>query len=414
MNGERSALPAGSAGPLGLATLALIAAVALAITSPTAGHAAATGLGLVLLVVSGIALRFGRRVTGPRAYPQVYVAVALAATVLTLLVRGAVSGWAEGWSAAVAVTLAVAPAGLLTAVELPLGRAVRVGEPAGITLVHTAALAPVSVLALDGTGTLVDGKVVSSVDPVEEGHLRNLRWFAGALGHAADTPIGHAVAALAGRGNVTEAAAVDDEISGSVDRHPVRLSLTTGAAGALALGGPWDVVAVEVDGRSLGTLTIADALRPDAVAAIGELSAAGVATVLVAAPEDARAGAIADQAGCPLAISPPPGAAVVTASADAPGLAGFPGSALLGPESRHLRLAEASIGYAARAVALCRAVNSATRRGIRLAVAVPAVGALLAAAGVLVPWAAAAVALVTAVVVGAAGWRGVPAVQRVL
>ena len=132
-------------------------------------------------------------------------------------------------------------------------------------------------------------------------------------------------------GNVTEAVSLEDEISGSVDRHPVRLSLTTGVAGALALGGPWDVVAVEVDGRSLGTLTIADALRPDAVTAVAALSTAGVTTVLLAPTEDARAAAIAEQAGCPLVLTAPPGAAVLTmilSSAYIPEIPGVPESYL--------------------------------------------------------------------------------------
>lgn len=399
-----------TSGPLPLVAFSivtLIAAGLLAVASPSVGHAVAAGLGVVLVVLGAVAMRLGGPVRGRRALPRWYVAAALAVTLLTLLARGLLSGWASGCSAAVAVGLALAPAALVTAVELPLWRALRRGLAAGITLLDTAALAPATALALDGTGTLVSGKVVSSVDPVEESHLRNLRWFAGALAHAADTPIGHAVAALAGRGNVTEAIALDDEISGSVDRHPVRLSLTSGAAGALALGGPWDVVAVEVDGRSLGSLTIADALRPDALGAIAGLRAAGTETVLVAPAEDARAAAIADQAGCALMGAAPPDATVVTASTDLLSIAGYPDAMLIGPQSPQLRLTEAAIGYAATALALCRAVVATIRRAVSLALALPAACAVLAAVGVLAPWAAATAALGSAAIVAAICWAGV-------
>lgn len=199
-------------------------------------------------------------------------------------------------------------------------------------------------------------------------------------------PIGHAVAALAGRGNVTEAVALEDEISGSVDRHPVRLSLTSRADGALAMGGPWDVVSVEVDGRSLGTLAIADALRPDATNALAALAAAGTATVLVAPVEDARAAAIAAEAGCPLKAAAPSGAAVLSASAAGALSLGIPGALRLGPQSEQLGLAEASIGQAATALALCRMTATATRRSVGMSLAASALGACLAAVGLLPPW----------------------------
>ena len=393
----------------GLSLAALVGTGILAALRPSLGHTIAAILGAVLLLVSLLAIRLGGPVRGRRPFPRWYAAAAVAAVVVTLLVRGALSQWSAGLTAAVAVALALAPAALLTAVELPLWRAVRAGEASGVTLLHTRALAPVTQMALDGIATLVRGKVVSSVDPVEESHLRNLRWFAGALAHAADTPIGHAVAALAGRGNVTEAIALDDEISGSVDRHPVRLSLTTSAAGALALGGPWDVVSVEVDGRALGTLTISDALRPHAAADVTRLAVAGVSTMLVAPAEDARAAAIAIEAGCPLTDTAPPGAALLTPHpADALDTAD-PGVLRLGPHSEHLRLTEASIGQAVAALDLCRSVVAATRRGVAVALVLSAAGAVLAAVGLLAPWAAAAISLAAAFGVGATAWSVAPA-----
>jgi len=394
---ERSAALTGPA----LSLAALIGAGVLAIIRPSVGHTIAAALGAVLLVVSVLMVRLGRRVSGRRALPRWYAAAAVAAVLVTLLVRGAVSGWTAGWTAAAAVGLALAPTALLAAVEVPLWRALRIGEAAGVTVIDTHALRPVTRLALDGIATLVDGKVVSGVNPVEESHLRNLRWFAGALAHAADTPIGHAVAALAGRGNVTEAVALDDEISGSVDRHPVRLSLTAGAAGALALGGPWDVVSVEVDGRALGTLTISDALRLHATDDITRLSSAGIATTLVAPAEDARATAIAEGAGCPLSgTAPSDTAAVLTSHPEGALDVAGPDALRIGPHSQHLRLAEASIGHATAALELCRAVVAATRRGVLLALILAAAGTVLAAIGLLAPWAAATFSLAAAIAVG--------------
>ena len=387
-----------------LSFAALIAASILAILRPSAGHTVAAALGGALLLTSLLAVSLGRPVSGRRAFPWWYAAAAVAAVVVTLLVRGEISDRNAGWTAAVAVALALAPAALLTAVEVPLWRALRIGRAAGVTLLDTRALRPVTAVALDGITTLVHGKVVSSVNPVEESHLRNLRWFAGALAHAADTPIGHAVAALAGRGNVTEAVALDDEISGSVDRHPVRLALTSDAAGALALGGPWDVVSVEVDGRALGTLTISDAPRPHAAADVTLLAATGVTTTLVAPVEDARAAAIASEVGCTLASAAPPESVIVTPHAEGALDIGAPGVLRLGPHSEHLHLTEATIGQTTIALELCRTVVAATRRGVAVTLALSAADAVLAAVGLLAPWAAAAVALASTLVATSAAW----------
>lgn len=392
---------------IALTVIGLLAVGALAIVKPSNGNIAAAGIAVALFTINVLIVSASRHVQGPRMFPRWYGVAVVSAILVVLAAREVINGWSDGFPGASAVALVAVPVALMAAVEVPLLRARQLHGVTGATLLHTGALAPFSTLALDGTDTLVKGKVVSSVDPVDEDHLRNLRWFAGALAHAADTPLAHAVAALSGRGNVTGAVALDDEISGSVDRHPVRLSLTSDAAGALAMSGPWDVVSVEVDGRPLGTLTIADAVRPAAADRIARLSGNGIATVLVAAPEDTRAGAIASQVGCLIVNAPPPGSAVVT-SADESALSIAPPQALrLGPQSEQLRLAEASIDGAADAVFLCTAVVAATRRGTTLALGITTVGALLASVGILAPWAAGTVALASVAAVSATAWFGV-------
>jgi Cu+-exporting ATPase len=377
-----------------LPAAAVVLTAALAVGSPSMGHLLAVVFAAALLVLSFVVLRGSREVRGARRVPRPYAGIAAAAILLTFVVRGGISGWAAGSSATVAVALAAAPGALLVAAEAPLRRALHAGRAVGVTLLDTAALAPVEMLALNGTGPLIDGKVVSAVDPVEESHLRNLRWFAGALAHAVDTPIARAVAHLAGRGNVSNVVTSPEETRGSVDRHPVRLSLASSSTT------PWDVIQVQVDSRVLGTVTVADALREDAAASVAALRAQGVTTVVVAPAEDPRASEIAAAAGCALVPAAPEGSALVADDAIAGGL-------LLGPASQELRLAQACVGQAAHALTLTRSVSASTARATRVALGWHGATVVLAAVGLLVPWAAGVAALAGCVVAGTIAWRGV-------
>lgn len=145
-------------------------------------------------------------------------------------------------------------------------------------------------VVLDPVGTVTAGELsVVSVDPLDPTHDRNLRWFAGALQHTADDPVAKAIARLAVRGIVTD---VQHEpgigTTGRVDRHPVRV----GNPDWIGVDAPDDgwgrTVAVEVDGRAMGHITVADTVRPQAGSATATLTESGM-RVLVVAPSEAKA-----------------------------------------------------------------------------------------------------------------------------
>lgn len=423
------ALP-GSLGRLTPVLAALVVTLALAIATHTLGALVALGLAVLLLAVSVMTLSAGRGVTGMRAAPRWYPLAALVVAAVVLIVRESVSGWSTGFRTADAVLLAAAPGALLMATELPLWLAVRRGRAGGVTLRDTAALpaaAATRVLALDGISTVVDGKVVDHVEPVEQSHERNLRWFAGAVAHASDTPWGKAVAKLSVRGNLTDVHADRDGISGYVDRHPVRLGslawlggAAPAAASAPASSAPAsaptvgsasstaavssttgvladDVLGVEVDGRSLGTITIADKLRESVAGDVAALTAAGVRPVLVEA-DGPRTAAIAALAGTELVAAASVGGPDCAVVSDEP--AGFAGVGLrLGPAEDHVRLDHADLGAGARALQLCRMADHAVHRGVVLALGWHAVCVVLVVVGVLDPWMAATAALAGAALV---------------
>ncbi len=145
-----------------------------------------------------------------------------------------------------------------------------------------AAAAKVDTVVLDRWGTVTTGKLkVTTVDPLEPDHVRNLRWFAGALEHEAEGRLARAIARIAPRGKVTGFEQVPGRgVRGSVDRHPVRVGRPdwVGMAERNDLG---VVVGVELDGRPLGYLVVGDELRKDARASIDRLAALGVTPVLV-------------------------------------------------------------------------------------------------------------------------------------
>ncbi|MFE6509904.1 HAD family hydrolase [Nocardioides sp. NPDC057767] len=142
--------------------------------------------------------------------------------------------------------------------------------------------ARVDTVVLDRCGTVTTGRLtVTTVEPLDPDHLRNLRWFAGALEHEAEGPLARAVARLSPRGKVTDFGAVPGSgVQGSVDRHPVRVGRPSWV-GMADRDDRGTVLGVELDGRPLGYLVVGDEPRSDAASSVSRLAAAGVSAVLV-------------------------------------------------------------------------------------------------------------------------------------
>ena len=399
----------------GLLTLAAaFAAYAVAVVAAARGLSpvvfVTSGLASLLAVLMGVLSGAVAGVAGPRPWPRGVVPTVVALPALVVLAHGLLDGWGySSWLAGVAMLLAAAPGALAVAVLGPLALGDRRAGAAGVRLAHTSAVAAserVTAIVLDGLETVVKGKHVASIDPIEESHLRNLKWFAGALQHASDDAVGRAIARLAGRGNVANVERHPGlGISGSVDRHPVRVGTPTWI-GLTAVEGPGVTMAVEVDGRPLGTVTVLDTIRPTAPAAVGLLSADGVEPILLTGAAAATAVDVAASAGVATVVSRSEadvpalvtrhgnGVAVLSPSYADTGVAAL----VLGPASPQLIVAECAVDRAATAVRVCRSVAQATRQATRLALGWQAVAVLLAAVGVLAPWGAALVALAGSVV----------------
>lgn len=127
---------------------------------------------------------------------------------------------------------------------------------------HLEALTELRTVEFHKFRTIVTGEfVVISVDPFVKEDEQDLRWFAGALEHHAAHPIGRAISRLAARGNVSDVLELPQGIAGSVDRHPVRVGKPHWLGHLSCMAGP-RTVAVEVDARTMGTITVADELAP--------------------------------------------------------------------------------------------------------------------------------------------------------
>lgn len=164
-----------------------------------------------------------------------------------------------------------------------------------------AVLRRVDTVVLDAKGTITTGELrVVAVEPLDPEHDRNLRWFAGALQHVADDPVAQAIARLSTRGQVTDVQVIDGAgITGSVDRHPVRVGRPEwiGLEDAPTDRGLGRTVGVEVDGRALGRITVADTVRPQAPDAVVTLRGEGLELVMATDEDSGEARNISGQAG---------------------------------------------------------------------------------------------------------------------
>ena len=403
----------------------LISTVALA-TYVGAALDAANGVESVRFLTTGLAAclalqtvglsRAAAAIPGPQWWPRWWVAalagVVVAATVLWLLREGASE---TTYDVVLAVALGAIPTAFGVAVLAPMVLGTARAARHGVVIRHTSALeraAEVRSLVLDGLDTLVAGKHVTEVVPVEESHRRNLRWFAGALAHADDDPVSNAISRLSVRGNVTSVTrSLEWGLTGNVDRHPVRLTLPE-AIGLSAVDPdlvPGETVGVEVDLRPLGVIRVEDSVRPGAAHAVSTLRQAGIEQVLITSATMPTAAMVMGETGiehrvdrhglatdldvtvalgmCP---DPTPAHAAVLSPRRLPMADYF----YLGPRSDVVGLDDASIEQAALAIRIGRAIWALTHQARLVALVAQGVVVTAAITGVLPPWAAALGAVV--------------------
>jgi Cu+-exporting ATPase len=215
-----------------------------------------------------------------------FVPAILALALLTL------AGWwwhagslALAWRPAVTVLVIACPCALGLATPVAMAASLGTAARNGLLVrdaAAMAALARITDLAFDKTGTLTQGRpdlaAVTGPDP------DRVLALAAALERDATHPVARGIRAAAARRNLPTPPAEDFRshpglgVSGRVDGRELRLGngaflgldLPPGPAGSVVAG-------LTEDGTLLGTLVLADALRPEARAAVAALAGQGLA-----------------------------------------------------------------------------------------------------------------------------------------
>ncbi|WP_083789013.1 heavy metal translocating P-type ATPase [Aeromicrobium marinum] len=156
----------------------------------------------------------------------------------------------------------------------------------------------IDTVVLDKTGTVTTGRMaVVAVEPVEPSRETELRRFAAAVEAPSEHPVGRAIATLAPPEEVSEFANhAGQGVSGVVDGRTVRAGRPSwvGHPGSAHAG---TTVAVEVDGRVLGTVTVADTVKETSVSAVAALRDLGLEPVLLTGDRRSVAEAVAREVG---------------------------------------------------------------------------------------------------------------------
>jgi Cu+-exporting ATPase len=180
------------------------------------------------------------------------------------------------------------------------------GAKAGILIRNAQALElaeKINVLAVDKTGTLTEGKPVVVDIKIGAGDTaREVLRLAASLEQGSTHPLAAALVAEARQRGLTLEVPQDvtveagKGIAGTVGGKAVRVGSPDwlGAAMAEAAGSQ---VAVEADGKLVGSITIADPLRESSKAAVARLQRLGVEVVMLTGDNAATAAEIARQAG---------------------------------------------------------------------------------------------------------------------
>jgi Cu+-exporting ATPase len=161
--------------------------------------------------------------------------------------------------------------------------------------------ATVDVVVFDKTGTLTEGRPTLRAFTIDDDALR----LVAAVERGSEHPLAASVLALAAERGLEVPAAVDVRavpgrgVEGTVEGHRVAV---VSAAHARSLGaavpdGAGTASAAVVDGKVVGLLHFADALRPTSKAAVDGLRAAGLRVVLLSGDRRSAAQAVADELG---------------------------------------------------------------------------------------------------------------------
>ncbi|MCX4823221.1 heavy metal translocating P-type ATPase [Streptomyces sp. NBC_01142] len=252
----------------------------------------------------------------------VFVPAVLLIAVATLTVWLLVTGDpTAAFTAAVAVLIIACPCALGLATPTALMVGTGRGAQLGILIKGPEVLEStrkVDTVVLDKTGTVTTGRMrLQGVYAAETAEEHELLRFAGALEHASEHPVARAVAAgaeervgpLPAPESFTNVPGLG--VRGVVDGHQVLVGrarlledagvelpreLMDAAAAAAGPGGRTAVFAAR-DGKALGVLTVADAVKDTSAEAVQRLRALGLTPVLLTGDNRAVAASVAAEVG---------------------------------------------------------------------------------------------------------------------
>src|SRR6266536_67253 len=291
-------------------------------TGPLRCKATAVGQATLLAgIVRQVAAAQGSKAPVQRLADAVsarFVPAVLVIAAITLVANG---WWLDDWAAALmratAVLVIACPCALGLATPTALMVGVGRGAQAGILIKNAAALEraeKIDTLVVDKTGTLTAGvPIVASLHPAKGFTNRELLLLAMSLEQGATHPLARAIVERgaqheqrplpvtnvrmhAGRG-----------VSGENGAQMIRLGspaflaqsgiVVDGADFARAQGEGQTIVGVAEGERLVGWITLADALRPNAAAAVAALTDAGVDVTMLTGDHPAPALTVAKAAG---------------------------------------------------------------------------------------------------------------------
>jgi Cu+-exporting ATPase len=257
---------------------------------------------------------------------SVFVPVILGVAVLTLLLWILLGGgWSMGLESAVAVLLIACPCalGLATpmALTVGIGRAARHG-----ILVRDAAslqnLSSSTLLALDKTGTLTEGKPeIAGVHPVQPFTWKELLSYAASAEQGSEHPLAGAVLRAAKQLEIPSEPAKNFTAwpGGGISALVNGKELLIGSLAFLQQKGvsivnltqemelhkemknpSLGLIAISVEGEFAGFLTVEDAIRPSAQSMIAELRALGITVAMLTGDRVETAGSVAERLGISL------------------------------------------------------------------------------------------------------------------
>ena len=203
-----------------------------------------------------------------------------------------------------AVLIIACPCALGLATPVSLVTGIGRGAQAGILVKDAAALehlAGATTLLIDKTGTLTTGcpEVVALRPAAGQTEQELLQWAAAAESPS-EHPLARAIVAAARHRGIVPATPADfhAEAGRGIKAHVAGRHVEVIRAGEAARGpARTTLVAVRLDGQEMGTIALADTLRPTTPAAIRDLRRLGLRVVMVTGDREENARAVATELG---------------------------------------------------------------------------------------------------------------------